>query len=147
MPRHALVSGSLAAALLLIVDPQSSGPDRREAEQLARAGRSEEAMGLFAQIAAQDPEDIEARLWIGRLALRLGRTADAAAVFQSVLADHPDNVDARVGLGAALTRAGAWDEALSVLREAERAAGENADLFSALGRAYRRAGDKNRGFA
>jgi tetratricopeptide (TPR) repeat protein len=134
----------LAAALLLIADPQSSPPDRHEAERLARAGRTEEAMCLFARIAEQDPGDVEARLWLARLALRLGRTAEATAGFRAVLDEHPDDVDAQIGLGIALNRSGAWEQALNILQQAESAAGENADLFSALARAYRRAGDDRR---
>jgi hypothetical protein len=132
-----------AAALLLTGGPQSSS-DRSHAEQLARAGRTEEAMGLFEQIAEQDPTDVEVRLWVARLALRLGRTAEAEARYRSVLQTNPGDIDARIGLGTALTRSGAWAQALAVLREAEAVAGENADLFSALARAYRRAGDERR---
>jgi hypothetical protein len=132
-----------AAALLLTGGPQLSA-DRSHAEELARAGRTEEAMGLFEQIVEQDPTDVEARLWIARLALRLGRTAEAEARFRSVLQTNPGDIDARIGLGTALTRSGAWAQAIAVLRETEPVAGENADLFSALARAYRRAGDERR---
>jgi tetratricopeptide (TPR) repeat protein len=134
----------LAAALMLTVGPQSLPPDRSHAEDLARAGRTREAMELFVQIVAIDPGDVEARLWVARLALRLGRTADADAWFRSVLREHPADVDARIGLGMVLTRMGAWQDALAILSEAERDAGDNADLMAALARAYRRGGDDRR---
>src|ERR1044072_5231452 len=98
----------LAAALMLTAGFQSPAPDRNHAQDLARAGRTLEAMELFVQIVAIDPGDVEARLWVARLALRLGRTADADAGFRAVLREHPANVDARIGLGMVLTRMGAW---------------------------------------
>jgi len=134
----------LAAALMLTAGSQSLAPDRAHAEDLARAGRTLEAMELFVQIVASDPGDVEARLWVARLALRLGRTADADAGFRSVLREHPTDVDARIGLGMVLTRTGAWQDALAILGEAERDAGDNADLLAALARAYRRGGDDRR---
>jgi YaiO family outer membrane protein len=135
---------SLAAALVLSLACQSPSTDRSLAEQLARSGRTVEALTLFEQIVAQHPADTEARLWIARLQLRMGRTADAEAGFRAVLVEHPSDVDARIGLGSALTRRNAWREALAVLVDAERDAGSNADLFAALARAYRRAGDDRR---
>ena len=135
----------LLAALFVSVSCQPPLPaDRTRAEQLARSGRSAEAIELFEQIVERNPADVEARNWIARLELRLGRTNDAETGFRSVIRDHPGDLDARIGLGAALTRKGAWREALDVLRNAERDAGENSDLFGALARAYRRAGDDRR---
>jgi YaiO family outer membrane protein len=134
--------GPLAAvALVLSMTGQLPTPDRSLAEQLARSGRSTEALVLFERIVAEDPTDIESRLWIARLQLRTGRTEDAEAGFRSVLLEHPSHVDARIGLGAALTRRDAWNEALAILLDTEKDAGSNADLFGALARAYRRAGD------
>ncbi|HEY7285260.1 MAG TPA: tetratricopeptide repeat protein [Vicinamibacterales bacterium] len=135
---------SLAAAILVACALQSPAPDRSRAESLARSGQTLEAMALFTKIAELDPSDIEARLWVARLALRLGRTEDAESGFRSVLREHPNDVDARIGLGMALTRKGAWREALEALTAAERDAGENADLFAALARAYRRSGEDGR---
>jgi YaiO family outer membrane protein len=133
---------SLATALVVSVLAQSLPADRSRAEQLARSGRNVESLALFEQIAAGNPADTEARLWVARLQLRVGRTKEAEAGFRAVVEEHPADVDARIGLGMALTRAGAWKEALAVLLEAEKAAGDNnADLHGALARAYRRAGD------
>jgi cytochrome c-type biogenesis protein CcmH/NrfG len=135
---------TVCAAILLLTALQAPASDRARAEALARQGQTVEAIDLFKQIVQANPADVEARLWVARLALRLGRTDEAQAGFRSVLNEHPDDVDARIGLGMALTRAGAWREALEVLQAAEPAAGNNADLFSALARAYRRAGNDER---
>ncbi len=91
----------LATALVLSMACQSPSTDRSLAEQLARSGRTVEALALFEQIVAQNPTDIEARLWIARLQLRIGRTEEAEAGFRAVLLEHPSHVDARIGLGAA----------------------------------------------
>jgi len=131
----------LATALVLCMACQSPSTDRSVAEQLARAGRTVEAIALFERIVSLDHTDVEARLWIARLQLRIGRTREAEAGFREVLLEHPSDVDARIGLGTALTRRGEWAEALEVLLDAERDAGENSDLYGALARAYRRAGD------
>jgi len=132
------------AALVISVAPQAAPADRVQAEQLARGGRTAEALTAFERIVEHNPADTEARLWIARLELRLGHTEKAEAVFRAVLREHPADVDARVGLGATLTRTGAYDEALAILRGTEADAGDNADLFGALARAYRRAGDDRR---
>jgi YaiO family outer membrane protein len=136
----------LTTALVLSMSMVSQSPstERSLAEQLARSGRTVEALDLFEQIVAQNPTDVEARLWIARLQLRLGRMEDAEAGFRGVLVEHPLDIDARIGLGAALTRKDAWREALAVLLDVEEEAGANADLFGALARAYRRAGDDRR---
>jgi len=135
---------ALATALVLTIAFEQPSADRSLAEHLARSGQAVEALALFEQIVARNPDDIEARLWIARLQLRVGQTENAEAGFRAVLRDHPSDVDARIGLGAALTRRNAWQEALTVLTEAERDAGPNSDLFGALARAYRRAGDDRR---
>jgi cytochrome c-type biogenesis protein CcmH/NrfG len=134
----------LATALVLSMTCQSPPTDRALAEQLARSGRTVEALAIFERIVAENPTDLEVRLWIARLQLRMGRPEEAEAGFRAVLLEHPSDVDARIGIGAALTRRDAWREALTVLHDAERDAGNNADLFAALARAYRRAGDDRR---
>ena len=133
-----------AAAIVLIAGLQTPAGDRTRAEDLARAGRTVDAIELFEQIVASNPADVDARLWVARLQLRLGRTAEAEAGFRAVLREHPANVDAGVGLALVLTRTGAWADALTLLHRIEPAAGENADVFAALARAYRRAGDDHR---
>ena len=132
---------SLVIAILLTAGAQSPAVDRSRAEDLARAGRTTEAIDLFERIVNSNPGDIEAQLSLARLFLRAGRTADAEAAFRAVTLSHPTDVDARIGLAMALTRRGAWEDALAILREVEPAAGENADLFGAFARAYRRGGD------
>ena len=75
----------LTIALAMTAGPQSAAPDRARAEQLAQAGHASEAIKIFEQIVEQDPSDVEARLWIARLALRMGRPRDAEIGFRSVI--------------------------------------------------------------
>jgi len=135
---------SLATALVLSIACQPPAADRTVAEQMARSGRSVEALALFERIVVERPDDVEVRLWVARLQLRMGRNEEAEAGFRAVLVEHPSDVDARIGLGSALTRRDAWREALALLHDAEPDAGDNADLFAALARAYRRGGDSRR---
>ena len=135
---------SLATALVLFMACQSPQADRALAEQLARSGRTVEALAMFERIVAQNPSDLEVRIWIARLQLRMGRNEEAEAGFRAVLKEKPEDVDARIGLAAALDRRDAWREALPILLDTEKTAGQNAELFAALARTYRRAGDDRR---
>jgi hypothetical protein len=89
-------------------------------------------MALFARIVEQNPGDIEARLWVARLALRMGRVAEAEAGFRAVLAERPGEIDATVGLGMALRRKGDWREALTVLTPARDLVPRDPDVVEAL---------------
>ena len=102
----------VATALVLSMTCQSPSTDRGLAERLARSGRTAEALVIFERIVAENPTDVEVRLWIAGLQLRIGRTAEAEAGFRFVLLEQPSHVDAHIGLGAALTRRNAWREAL-----------------------------------
>ncbi|HEX4567156.1 MAG TPA: tetratricopeptide repeat protein [Vicinamibacterales bacterium] len=135
---------SLVAAVIAALAAQSGPADRTRAVELARAGRTAEALTLFERLVAIAPDDVDARLWIARLHARLGQTSRAEGEFRDVLEKHPSDVDARIGLSGVLLRRGAWPEALAMLRETEPYAHENADFFAVLARAYHRAGDDSR---
>ena len=134
MPTYAVI------ALLLIGAPQADPPDRAVAEQMARSGDAEKAMALFTRIVEQDPGDIEARVWIARLALRMGRVAEAEAGFRAVLADHPGDVDATAGLGMTLKRKGEWRQALTLLSTARVQSPRDPDIADAIEGMSRAAG-------
>src|SRR3954464_14476683 len=84
-----------AAAIMLMAGLQTPTTVRARAEDLARAGRSIEAIELFTGIVDSDPADLEARLWIARLQLRLGRTEAAEAGLRAVPREHPAHLDPR----------------------------------------------------
>ena len=130
---------SLIAALFLTVGlvqgASAQGAEARaEAERLAKTGAYAEALQRFQAIAAANPNDIDARLWIGRLHLRMGQSARAVGVFESIAATQPQNVDALVGLGQALMDVGRWDDAGDALNRAEALAADRPDVLAAQGR-------------
>jgi YaiO family outer membrane protein len=125
--------------LVLLASPQT--PDRRaEAERLARSGAYAQALKEFQTLAAANPEDVDARLWIGRLHSWMGHPERAAGVFQSITATHPQNVDALIGLGDALTTSGRFQDAADALNRAEAIAADNSAVLAAQGRLHRVSG-------
>jgi YaiO family outer membrane protein len=129
-----LVSASLLA-LVLLATPQA--PDQRaEAERLARSGEHARALQQFQAIVAANPDDLAARLWIGRLHLWMGHPERAADVFRSIASADPRNTDALVGLGSALTSAGEFGEAADALNRAEAIAADSPAVLAAQGRLH-----------
>jgi YaiO family outer membrane protein len=127
-----LLTGALAAHAAPI--------DRAEAERLARAGEYAQALDQFRQLAAANPDDLDARVWIGRLHVWTGRPRDAEPVFRGVLDTAPDRQDALIGLGVALSALGRHDEAIAALDRAEKQAPTDPDVLTAKGRAHFAAG-------
>jgi tetratricopeptide (TPR) repeat protein len=132
---------SLIAAIFLSVALTASGqtpaPDRRaEAERLANAGAYDAALKAFQAIAATNPDDIEARLWIARMHGKLGHPEHAADVYRSILAVQPQNLDALLGLGNALLALGRLREAGDALSRAEAIAADRPAVLTAQGRLH-----------
>jgi YaiO family outer membrane protein len=115
-------------------------PTHAVAAELAQNGEYAQALAMFRQLAAKNPADHEARLWIARLHVQMGNPQLAVPVYRSIVLEDPSRVDAVVGLGLTLATSGDPAEAIDVLERAERAAPENAEVVAALGRAHRRAG-------
>ena len=129
----------MPAAVLsaLLVAQPSQGPDRRaEAERLARAGQRAQALKEFQALAAANPDDIEARLWIARLHAEMGNQYRAVDVYQSILATAPQNVDALLGLGDALLNLGRLTDAGDALNRAEAIAADRPAVLAAQGRLH-----------
>lgn len=125
----------IAALLLTITTLQNPSQDARaEAERLAQTGAYSEALQRFQALAAANPDDVEVRLWIGRLHVKMRQPARAVGVFESITAAHPQNVDALVGLGQALMDVGRWKDAGDALNRAEALAADRTDVLAAQGR-------------
>ena len=133
-----MVALLLTAAMAL--QGQDPGTARAEAERLARAGSHAAALQQFERLASANPDDVEARIWIGRLHGWMGHPAKARAVFESVLTTHPQAVEALVGAGGAATNQGDFAAAARLLGEAERIAPASAEVLAAQGRLRRRTG-------
>jgi YaiO family outer membrane protein len=128
----------ISAAILsvtLIASPQA--PDQRaEAERMANAGANAAALRQFQAIAAANPDDIEARLWIARLHARMGHPEHAVDVYRSVVAVQPQHVDALVGLGQSLVTMGKLKDAADALNRAEALAADRPSVLAAQGRLH-----------
>jgi tetratricopeptide (TPR) repeat protein len=136
------VCSTLVLVTALLGAPQAA--DRRaDAERLARSGAYAEALKQFQTIAAANPDDIEARLWIGRLHATMGHPQRAIDVFRSIVIVQPKNVDALVGLGDGLITTGQYREAADVLGRAEAIAADRPAVLAAQGRLRRADGHSN----
>jgi tetratricopeptide (TPR) repeat protein len=124
----------MATFVLAVLISVPAGQDARaEAERLARSGQRQQALERFQALAAENPADIQARLWIGRLHLDMDHPLRAVAVYESIVATEGRNVDALVGLGVALTRTGRLREAGEALARAETIAADRVDVLVAQG--------------
>jgi YaiO family outer membrane protein len=135
-----LISAALLG-LTLLSAPQA--PDQRaEAERLANSGANAAALRQFQALAAANPDDIEARLWIARLHARMNNPEHAVSVYRSILAVQPQHVDALVGLGSALVTLGQLRDAADALNRAEALAADRPAVLTAQGRLHQ-AGNHN----
>ena len=128
--------------------PQPPAPQpadaRAQAEQLARSGSYRAALERFQALAAANPDDVEARIWIARLHAWMGDDERAVGVYESILATQPQHLDANIGLGDAFVRMGRLREAADVLGRAESQAPQNPALLVALGRLNHASGHLDR---
>lgn len=132
------------AAQVHAQDVPASAPTLSAAMQLAEEGRDPEALAAFRQIAAANPNDHAARVWIARLHARMDNPELAEPVYRSVLIEDPANFEARLGLAAALLSLYDSGRALEVLHPAEERAPQDPVVLTLLGRAYRMEGSTRR---
>jgi YaiO family outer membrane protein len=135
-----LISAVVVGAVLLAAAQTPATDQRAEAERLARSGAHAQALKEFQAVAAANPDDIEARLWIARLHVLLGHPRRAADVYESIVAAQPQNVDALLGLGEALTSASRLREGADALSRAEALAADRPAILTAQGRLHMAAG-------
>jgi YaiO family outer membrane protein len=115
-----------------------------DAVQMADDGRDEEALAAFQRLVMTNPNDREARLWIGRLHERMGHPERAEPVYRSVVIEDRANVEALLGLASSLMAQHATREALEMLERAEALEPQNQAVLEALGHAHRRIGSPER---
>jgi tetratricopeptide (TPR) repeat protein len=132
-----LISAAILGVTLLAA-PQAPDP-RAEAERMANSGAYAAALKQFQALAAANPDDVEARVWIARLHARMGHPEHAADVYRSILAVQPQHVDALIGLGNALLALGRLNEAADPLKRAEALAADRPAVLTAQGRLHQAA--------
>jgi len=135
-----VMSAALMAGPQTAAAPQAAGEPRAQAEQLARSGEYRAALERFQALAAANPDDLDARLWIARLHGWMGDDQRAVDVYLSILTANPAHVEALVGAGDALIRLGRGKEAAALLSRAETAAPDSAAVLTAQGRLHAAAG-------
>jgi len=116
--------------------PQTPAPTQAAAEELAHKGDLAGALAAFRRLAADDPSNLTARLWIARLHMQMGRPDLAEPVYRSVMLDSPQNVEAIVGVGTSLIKLQRQDEALLMLDRAAKLDPKNSDVQAAFGAAH-----------
>lgn len=129
----------LAAALLAGAQPGLT-PAFQAALELANQGQHEQALTAFQRLAAENPNDLESRIWIARLHERMGNFDRAEPVYRSVLLEVPDHAAAALGTGKMLIELDRLDEAIKMLERAEMLEPDSVEVQLALGRAHAVAG-------
>jgi YaiO family outer membrane protein len=126
--------------------PAAAGqvPTRVDATALAREGHYEAALDAFRRIAAANPRDHEARLWIARLHGLMGHPELAEPVYHSVMLEDRNNLEAMLGTGMTLVTLGRADEGIAILERAEAAQPQNPDVLTDLAQAHAIAGHTTR---
>jgi YaiO family outer membrane protein len=119
-------------------------PTHADAAALAGDGQYEAALEAFRRLAAADPGDHDARLWIARLHGWMGRPELAEPVYRSIMVENPSNLEATLGAGMTLVTLGRTDEAIETLERAESREPQNADVLAGLGLAHTLAGRTTR---
>jgi YaiO family outer membrane protein len=130
-----ILISALILGVTLLVSPQAVD-QRAEAERMANSGAYAAALKQFQALAAANPDDIEARVWIARLHARMGHPEHAVDVYRSILAVQPQHVDALLGLGSALLTLGRLKEAGDALNRAEALAADRPAVLTAQGRLH-----------
>jgi tetratricopeptide (TPR) repeat protein len=134
--------GELAAAAeqyqkAVALDPVDAVARLRWADLLLELGGEEqEALAQLRQAVVIAPAYPEARLALGKVAIRQGGLDEAITHLQVAVDLQPEAVEARLRLGRALLDKGRVEEAIKYLQEALRLAPDQASLHLALGRAY-----------
>lgn len=137
--RHMSLFAAAFLAAVVAAVPQDPNP-RAEAERLAQSGAHAQALARFQALAAADPDDLEARLWIARLHALMHHPQRALDVYQSIIATNSQHVEALVGAGTSLTTLERLDEAADALSRAEALAADEPSVLAAQGRMHHAAG-------
>ena len=95
--------------------PQPKQAEIDSANLLFQSGKFAEAGKIYAQIAADDPQDYSAILQLGRVALLANQLDDAQKWLERALALKPGNADAKVLLAESLYRRDDFQQAAAAL--------------------------------
>ena len=113
---------------------------KAKADQLALAGRLEDALALYVGVCKADPMDVEAWVKSSVTARRLGRLDEAERSARRAVLLSPDLAFAHHALGSALQSRGLLDEALPAYQRATALKPDYPDAHYLLGNALMAAG-------
>ncbi len=117
-----------------------AGETLNRAKDLARAGRTQEAIEVYSALVAENPTHIKARNNLGVLYDEIGAHEMALEHFTAARELDPENVEILTNLGASLGALGRFDDAEREFRKALRINPENVDLRANMGILYFRRG-------
>jgi tetratricopeptide (TPR) repeat protein len=83
----------------------------QRAQTLAGDMKFDDAIRLYRQVLAGDPEMLDVWMQLAQADVRLGRSADAVDAYRHVIERDPKNGGSLIGAGSELLRAGKLDEA------------------------------------
>jgi len=129
---------SLLLATMLALDPAPQGDFATftQAVEAANEGRNAEALLAFQRLANENPDDLDARLWIARLHVRMGHQDLAEPVYRSVLLEDPNDLESMLGIANILLSRGEVDEAEKFLALAQEREPENDEVLHTVGRSH-----------
>jgi tetratricopeptide (TPR) repeat protein len=129
----------IATVIVALVMSGGSGIERGIAA--FQAGDTATAEGVFQQVAREDPENVTASLYLGRIYRRQGRYEQAATVLLAAVDRAPDDADVRRELGHLFLDLDRPESAVQQYRRAQELAPEDDLNWIGLIRALRAAGD------
>jgi predicted Zn-dependent protease len=126
--------------LLLFAQAQAQGADftakdRRAREHIA-AGRFQEAIALYSELAAAAPRDPRPLVGLGTAQMAAQRPALAIPPLRKALALDSSRFDVRMLLGQALSAAGRYEQSAATYRQVTEGQPSNAKAWYALGRTW-----------
>lgn len=105
----------LALAVGLIATHAAAQASLNQGILQFQEARYEAASATLTEVAAQEPDNIAARYWLGRAQLEAGRYGLAEQALSSVLRDMPESTEARYWFALVLARSGRVAEARTEL--------------------------------
>jgi Flp pilus assembly protein TadD len=103
------------------------------ARDLVEEGRVHEAIDLYGEIVASNPESMKAHNNLGVLFDELGQHDNAITHFEEALRIEPESVEVLTNHGTSLTSVARYDDAEAVLRHALRLAPDDIGARLAIG--------------
>ncbi len=136
----------LAAAFVVLILPSAYAqtPPSTETYDLSISkgliefgkGHYEEAVQQFERALEAQPDDVDARDYLGQALLRLKKHEEALKIFRQLVEADPSSGKALLGLGIAQTSLGRYEEALNSLKAAESVLPDNPLVYYYQGLVY-----------